>query len=105
MPLPQAFCGWRFARELRLVPSGRDVAAISGAGTRSRKHHFHARRKPSPHSGIGLLVAPPHSEWTSLAGSSSEDAWKPSRSSWIWTRSAQSFGGPRAGETAGGSNG
>jgi hypothetical protein len=41
----------------------------------------------------------------SIAGSSSGDAWKTSRSSWTWMSSPQSVGGPRAGETGGGSSG
>jgi hypothetical protein len=41
----------------------------------------------------------------SIAGSSSGAAWKMSRSSWTWTSSAQSVGGPRAGDTGGGSSG
>jgi hypothetical protein len=43
--------------------------------------------------------------WMSIAGSSSGDAWKTSRSSWTWMSSPQSVGGPRAGETGGGSSG
>ena len=41
----------------------------------------------------------------SIAGSSSGDACKIARSSWTWTSSPQSVGGPRAGETGGGSSG
>ena len=41
----------------------------------------------------------------SIAGSSSGDAWKTSRSSWTWMSSPQSVGGPQAGETGGGSSG
>jgi hypothetical protein len=41
----------------------------------------------------------------SIAGSSSGAAWKMSRSSWICTSSPQSVGGPRAGDTGGGSSG
>jgi len=38
----------------------------------------------------------------SIAGSSSGDDWKTSRSSWTWTSSPQSVGAPRAGEMGGG---
>jgi hypothetical protein len=41
----------------------------------------------------------------SIAGRSSGAAWKMSRSSCIWTSSTQSVGGPRAGDTGGGSSG
>ena len=41
----------------------------------------------------------------SITGSSSGDAWKMSRSSWTCTSSPQSVGGPRAGDTGGGSGG
>jgi hypothetical protein len=37
--------------------------------------------------------------WRSMSVSSSGDAWKSARSSWACTKSPQSFGGPRAGET------
>lgn len=39
----------------------------------------------------------------SIAGRSSGEAWKTARSSWTCTSSPQSVGGPRAGETGGGS--
>jgi len=70
MALRQAFCGWGFAREPRLVPSGPDIAAILGPGTPSRKRVFRAQRRPPPYSGIGLLVARPDRTWMSIAGSS-----------------------------------
>ena len=41
----------------------------------------------------------------SITGNSSGDAWETSRSSWAWTSSPQSVGGPRAGETRGDSSG
>ena len=41
----------------------------------------------------------------SIAGRSSGEAWKTARSSWTCTSSPQSVGGPRAGDTGGGSNG
>jgi hypothetical protein len=37
--------------------------------------------------------------WMSITGSSAGDACKIARSSWTWTSSAQSVGGPRAGES------
>ncbi len=45
------------------------------------------------------------SEWMSITGSSSWEAWTMSRSPWTCTSSPQSVGGPRAGETGGGSTG
>lgn len=45
------------------------------------------------------------SEWMSITGSSSAESWTPSRSSWTWTSSVQSVGGPRADDTGGGSTG
>ena len=41
----------------------------------------------------------------SITGSSSGKAWKNARSSWACTSSSQSVGGPRAGDTGGGSSG
>ena len=41
----------------------------------------------------------------SITGSSSIRPWKTSLSSWTWTSSPQSVGGPRAGESGGGSSG
>ena len=41
----------------------------------------------------------------SIAGRSSGEAWKTAQSSWTCTSSPQSVGGPRAGDTGGGSSG
>ena len=43
--------------------------------------------------------------WMSIAGRSSGEAWKNARLSWTCTNSPQSVGGPRAGDTGGGSSG
>jgi hypothetical protein len=70
---------------------------------------FSTRRRPRPSRpfpGLRRLASDAGQRlWMSITGSSSGAAWKNARSSCVCTSSPQSVGGPRAGDTGGGSSG